>query len=264
MRRTTRSLFVGVVLAVAALIGPGASVASSVRAEPINGAQRVSHGAVSSLNWSGYAVYQSGTTFTHAQGDWTQPAVAPGSCPKEKTQLSSFFVGIDGYNSSSVEQIGTEADCIKGSPFYYAWYEMYPAPQVVLTGCALAPGVPVHAEVSYVSGSTFALTLTVNGINCSPGTVVAPGTPSRSSAEWIAEAPATGGHFWPLTDFQSVAYANASVTGNGTSGVLGASSWSHDSIAMVDRGRPFDPTVKASSGPLNGTGNGFTIGWQSS
>ena len=40
---------------------------------------------------------------------------------------SSVWVGIDGYSSNTVEQIGTEQDVsANGKTSYYAWYEMYP------------------------------------------------------------------------------------------------------------------------------------------
>src|SRR5690242_2672875 len=61
-----------------------------------------------STNWSGYATFNSGTTFTDVQGSWTQPTA---TCSSKKKTYSSFWVGIDGYNSGTVEQTGTSADC---------------------------------------------------------------------------------------------------------------------------------------------------------
>ena len=49
-------------------------------------------------------------TFTDVKGSWTQPTA---TCTN-KTAYSSFWVGLDGYNSNSVEQIGTDSD-------YRAW-----------------------------------------------------------------------------------------------------------------------------------------------
>ena len=44
---------------------------------------------------------------------------------------AAFWVGLDGYTSKSVEQLGTDSDCTNvNSPSYYAWYEMYPAASV--------------------------------------------------------------------------------------------------------------------------------------
>ena len=58
-----------------------------------------------STNWSGYA----GTTgtYTSVSASWTEPT---GTC-SGSAKYSSFWVGLDGYNSSSVEQTGSEVDC---------------------------------------------------------------------------------------------------------------------------------------------------------
>ena len=90
-------------------------------------------------------------TFSHVAAHWTQPDVV-GSCPKKKLQLAAFFVGIDGYNSGTVEQIGTEVDCVNGAPTHYAWYEMYPAPPVILD-CTVDGGDTITAAVTYNSGT---------------------------------------------------------------------------------------------------------------
>src|ERR1700737_3511496 len=58
------------------------------------------NGTSTSTNWSGYAV--TGSSFTWAKGSWVVPtAVCSGVT---QAQYASFWVGIDGYNSSSVEQ----------------------------------------------------------------------------------------------------------------------------------------------------------------
>src|SRR5690348_9978691 len=63
-------------------------------------------GTASSTNWSGYATYNG--RFTEARAAWTQPVA---SCPSAGRKYASFWVGLDGYNSNSVEQIGTDSDC---------------------------------------------------------------------------------------------------------------------------------------------------------
>lgn len=75
-------------------------------------------GTVESENWSGYAVTVS--SLTVAKGSWTVPAV---NCSKTPNTYAAFWVGIDGYSSSTVEQTGTLAQCSGSSAAYYAWYE---------------------------------------------------------------------------------------------------------------------------------------------
>ena len=75
-------------------------------------APRHSFGRSTSTNWSGYAVTGSGAN--HVIGTWTQPTV---TCARGENSWSSPWVGIDGDNSNTVEQIGTDSDCSGGAPY---------------------------------------------------------------------------------------------------------------------------------------------------
>src|SRR5438309_7050152 len=99
--------------AVVRLIG-GASAflaALSIGAAPalaqakVHGPKR-GFGRGTSTNWSGYAV--DGSSATYAVGTWTQSSVA---CQPGENSWSSPWVGIDGDNSNTVEQTGTDGDC---------------------------------------------------------------------------------------------------------------------------------------------------------
>src|ERR1035438_4845265 len=115
---------------------------------------RVDHGdgTSTSTNWSGYAV--TGTSFTSAEGSW----IVPTATCTSGTQYASFWVGIDGYSSSSVEQTGTDSDCSGKTPQYYAWYEFYPNPSFEISSLAIKPGDRMSAKVVY-SGSKFTVTI---------------------------------------------------------------------------------------------------------
>src|SRR5438034_4780290 len=86
-----------------------------------------------SSNWSGYSAVNG--RYTTVSASWKQPTA---SCTSQTT-YSSFWVGLDGDGSNTVEQTGTSADCSGGSPRYYAWYEMYPKYPVNLA-LAVRPG----------------------------------------------------------------------------------------------------------------------------
>jgi hypothetical protein len=255
---TTRLLLAVLSLVVMMGVAPGLASADSGASSspPVQGRQRVSATDVSSSNWSGYAA--SGA-FTTVSGTWTQPQA---TCDRGGNAFAAFFVGLDGYNSSTVEQIGTDADCSHGTAVYYAWFEMYPNPATLIDTCTINPGDTVSASVTYVGNSTFHLTMTVVNDSQTPcfddPNVVAPGTtpPDLSSAEWIAEAPATGNHLWPLTNFDTVTFDNA--TADGTN--LG--SLNPDKITMVKQRGPFNTTDKAVPSDLIG-GDGFTVTWAS-
>ena len=64
-----------------------------------------------STNWSGYAATGGSGAYTSVSGSWTEPTV---TC--SQTAYSSFWVGLDGYNSNTVEQTGTDSDCSGSTP----------------------------------------------------------------------------------------------------------------------------------------------------
>lgn len=216
-------------------------------------------GSTQSTNWSGYAAYQTGTTFTDVKGTWVQPTA---TCPNKKRQYSSFWVGIDGYNSSSVEQTGTEADCLgRNRPSYYAWYEMYPSAPVVLS-MTIHAGDAISGEVS-ASGTSFTLTLTNVTTGSTFTTTKTSSTAAKTSAEWVAEAP-TGCTFTcrvlPLANFGTVNFSGSYATGNGQTGSISNSAWTHDDITMVTSGG----ATKALPGPLSPDGTAFSVTWMHS
>src|SRR5712691_12907793 len=128
----------GVLLAMLTLTAGTALAASSASAAttgftsggPIHlvGASSHLRGAIShqaqSTNWSGYAATTG--TYTSVSASWVQPA---GICSRGN-QYAAFWVGLDGYTSSTVEQTGSEVDCAGRTPSYYAWYEVYPGTAV--------------------------------------------------------------------------------------------------------------------------------------
>lgn len=142
---------------------------------------------VYSTNWSGYAAETNLSTpasnaVTQVSGSWKVPSVSG-----KTTAYSSVWVGIDGYSSNSVEQLGTEQDTSRsGGTSYYAWYEMYPNPSMEITSVKLSPGDSISASVTYSSGA-YTLKIADNSTGKSFSTTQT-ATAQRSSAEWIVEA----------------------------------------------------------------------------
>jgi hypothetical protein len=210
----------------------------------------VSH--TTSLNWSGYASINS--TFDDVKGSWTQPAAMCNG----KSTYSSFWLGLDGYSSSTVEQIGTEADCSKGKPTYYAWWELFPGPSRPISFFTVTPGVTYTAEVQNVAGD---LTLTLSGGGNRPFSLTTGvGSASLSSAEWIAEAPSmcskSGCRELALTNFGTVSFSGAATNG----GPIDDSAWSFDPLTMVTG----NGTVKAAPSSLDPSGSAFSVTWNHS
>ena len=110
--------------------------------------------ATKSTNWSGYAVHTS--KYRNVSATWIQPAA---KCPFPKAkQYAAFWVGLDGYNSNSVEQTGTDSDCSGHTPHYYGWYEMFPAAPVFFK-TLVKPGNEMSASVTFSGTDTYTLVL---------------------------------------------------------------------------------------------------------
>lgn len=154
--------------------------------------------------WAGYVVY--GGKYTSVSGTWTQPAV---KCTTGD-QYSSYWVGLDGYASDSVEQIGTEADCIGKTAEYSAWYEMYPAYAVTYSN-AVEPGDAISASVTFSGTATYTLTIKDVTEGWTETTVKNESGLARSSAECIVDSP-TGGTL-PLADFGTFVFKTCDVDG---------------------------------------------------
>jgi hypothetical protein len=185
--------------------GPRLAAHSSQLAvrDPRYGSQRGT-----STHWSGYAV--SGTNANQVIGTWTVPSV---SCAAGENSWSSPWVGIDGDVSNTVEQVGTDSDCRKGTPLYYAWYEMYPKSAVILP-LTVSPGDSVTGEVSYdASSGTFTLTFTDTTTPAQPPfqTTQQSKKAQLTSVEWILEGPANQS----LSNFGTVTFTGASATISG-------------------------------------------------
>jgi hypothetical protein len=216
---------------------------------------------VGSKNWSGYAIKATQDSVTDVKGSWTVPAVQGNA----KGTYSAFWVGIDGYGSSTVEQIGTSSDTdSKGRAVYYAWYEMYPAYPVTIQH-TVSVGDKITGEVSYASGE-FTLTLVDAGTNGFYGdatdwteTITQPGTTSmqRLTAEWVAEAPSSMHRVLPLADFVTVTFTDCQATIGGTTAKISGFSYGYDAIFMVANPK----ILKAAPSLLSTDGSAFSVTW---
>jgi hypothetical protein len=210
---------------------------------------------VQSTNWSGYA--DTGSSFGRVAGSWSEPGA---TCSGRSTTYAAFWVGIDGYSSDSVEQDGTLIECYRGTAHQYSWWEMYPTNDIQVVGESVAAGDAIAASVVR-SGDSYTLKVTDSTHSANSFTTTQTCSDcANSSAEWIAEAPCctSSGGILPLADFGTWTESGATVTEGSTSGVI--SSFTDDEITMVDN----SDLVKAQPGPLNSSGNRFSVTWERS
>jgi hypothetical protein len=175
-----------------------------------------------STNWSGYAVTGGTGAFKSVSASWVEPKA---SC--NGTKYAGFWVGLEGYNSDSVEQTGSDSDCTGSSPTYYGWYEMYPANPVYYTNTVDA-GDHFTASVTFSGTDTYTLVLKDVTRGWTHTVKKTSSGDARSSAEVITEAPSSGTGVLPLANFGTVDYTAAKA--NGTS----MSSQSPVKIVMID------------------------------
>ena len=230
-----------------------------------------------SSNWAGYGYNGLANTITEAHGSWIQPSVTCDSSLND-SQFAIFWVGIDGLNSGTVEQVGTLAYCpLAGTtPQYYAWYEFYPAQAVKLvTSVTVSPGNVFQGVVKFnVTTSKFSVTLK----DITTGTHFTKSNPSgftgysRSSAECVAEDP--GGStslsgLYYLAKFGTVKFGQdytavkntCTATVNGKTKAIGAFGTLSDELTMVNYFN--HAVIMAQPSGLTTDKKAFTITWKS-
>jgi hypothetical protein len=194
-----------------------------------------------SYNWSGYAVTGSKGSVTDVKASWIVPAVTCGGTPEG---YSAIWTGIDGWTSNTVEQIGTDSDCVSpantpNTPTYYAWFEFYPQdafyigdPDRQFHGYEVSPGDTMSADVKlsattgpgpggrggriagpagHGGGPTFTLTISNQTKGWSFTTTSSVPGAQESSAEWIMETPfgcPTSSGYCPLSNFGTADYGD--------------------------------------------------------
>jgi hypothetical protein len=150
-------------------------------------------------NWGGYAATGS---FTSVSGSWVEPSVTCNSY----NDLFAPWVGIDGFNSSTVEQTGVQTDCSSGSPVLSAWYEMYPAAPVYWSD-AVSQGDHITASVTYNGSSSYTLKLSDTTKGWSH-TVNKSLNASNASCEAVIESPTSS-----YPSFSSLTFTNVTCNG---------------------------------------------------
>ncbi|MEY9845447.1 hypothetical protein ABH940_002525 [Streptacidiphilus sp. BW17] len=266
VRRTAPLLAIAVGVSAAALATPAIAATPTASPAQITQAQAsheshslhglhqrtgaVTNASVESTNWSGYAATGSSGAYKSVSTSWVQPSVSCGSA----TTYSSFWVGLDGYSNSALEQTGTEADCIGGHATYGAWWEVLPASESAYSGVTVAGGDSMSASVTDNGNGTFTMTLTDSTKGWSKSTTHAGSSGYQdSSAEVIAEAPEVNGSIASLANFGTVNFTGA------TAGGKSLGSASPTEIVMVNSS---GSTVRAQPGAISG--GSFSDVWKHS
>ncbi len=191
-----------------------------------------------SPNWAGYAA--SGGPFRNVTATWTQPKAPASQAGRESS--TSFWVGLDGWENGTVEQIGTSLDG-------WAWFEMYPGPSRRIDMPVVAPGDVVTASVTRRGPHTFVLKLVDRTTRSSFTTTQSSKRAVSASAEVIAEARSSDAGQMPIDAFGLVRFARCTVDGL----PLGAY---HPNDSEIGSSRLARETTTSA---LTGGGSAFTV-----
>jgi len=233
-------------LAALAIAVPGAAALSPTAAHAA--AVPLTHSLPRGLNhanqiWGGYAVTGAGP-YKKITGSWNIPRM---NCSRGNGDASPW-IGIDGWNDFTVEQIGIDLDCVNGVASYHPWIEMYPGPSDYFKETVHA-GDTLTASVS-VSKGTWTLTESDTTSGWTRTFHRHPSNPlEKASAEAILEA--VGGGAPRVPDFHTVTFSNIKVDG-----VPLASAGNLHRTTLERRTTPL-----SQESPLSMLGESFSITW---
>jgi len=217
-------------------------------------------GHATSPNWAGYVTQNEG--YAYVYGTWTVPKANCGTLFNNFTfaSVASTWVGLDGYNSSTVEQIGTDSNCIANQGSYWAWFEMYPNLPTVIDIFSHPVGAGDIMNGSVIStGQPGWYTLRISDVtrNWNYQTTQYLAGATGANAEWITEQPDAAG--LPFTNVGTVNFTTCFAGGDDAA--AWNSSISHHPNIAVNMVRS-DGTVKAVTSPLSSDGTSFNITWE--
>jgi hypothetical protein len=209
--------------------------------------------------WSGYVdVAHQNVKFRYVESNFTVPAVTCTSL----TSKASFWVGLDGYGTSTVEQDGLSTDCSIGRPNYQVWYEMFPQGVVYMP---FHPRVGDHitAAVFYnYSTGVYNLSVTDHDASLANFNVQQRCPSGHTCQNATAEAVLEADNGTNLSKFTQVNFVNSVVTSrNGTHGTFqNANLW--DLKKPIMTGSNGQPLANVSG--LGNNGENFSVTYHES
>lgn len=202
-------------LGLALLLAPASALLSTASAPTLINAPRLAakpgvgsstaYGWASS-NWSGYAI--TGSTYQSITGSWVVPTVST----LHGAEYSSAWIGIDGFNNSSLIQTGTEQNASHKGTSYNAWWEILPASETPISTMSIQPGDHMAASIVNNGNGTWTISLVDQTTGQHFTTTQAYSGPAQS-AEWIMEAPTIGRHVATLAHYGQTTVNPTSVNG---------------------------------------------------
>jgi hypothetical protein len=206
------------------------------------------------LNWGGYAVASDFNSpkpvITSVGGSWVVPQIET----SQNDTFSAIWVGIGGTVGTTLIQAGTEQDCIGGTVYYSAWFELLPSDSVTISTIEISPGDTINVSINLVDSATNLWSIYISDL--SNGQIFNQNFvygASKLSAEWIVERPNVDNSLSNLANFQDVTMSNCKAIVNGTSGNIG--DFTYVQSLMTDKQKI--PLVEVSN--ISNDGSSFNV-----
>lgn len=172
-----------------------------------------------SSNWCGYIIEDNfndptPNSIDNVGGTWEVPALNP----TENDTYSAIWVGIDGYNSQTVQQMGTSHNWVNGQQVNFAWFQMFPSQGFVLPSFPVEIGDSIGVFIQHLNEDLFFLCIinyTKNVFARVPERFSYAQFARRISAEWVLERPNQDDSILPLADFNTFPFFKCMATVNG-------------------------------------------------
>jgi Peptidase A4 family len=179
-----------------------------------------------SNNWFGYnqGALERRKLFHSVAAQWTVPTATQHTAGQ--AEASSDWIGIGGgcvnanclVTDGTLIQTGTEQDVSSsGATSYDAWFEVIPAPELVITSMTIRPGDRMSASVSEVVANSNIWRIRISDLtNGQSFSKIIPYSSTHATAEWIEETPleiGTNAGLAALPNLTTPAFDNATVNG---------------------------------------------------
>jgi hypothetical protein len=136
---------------------------------------------------------------------------------------------------------------------------MYPHGSFEIQGFPVDNGDQISASITYLGNDIFKMVMSnlTKGVSTTiPYSNTTSTSASRSSAEWIVEAPFSG-QILPLADFHVTTFNNCSAIIDGITGSISNMKWMNDAITMEASNE-----IEAQPSALIDNGSSFTVAWK--
>jgi hypothetical protein len=200
--------------------------------------------ALSSGNWSGFAITGGSTILTEVVGTWIVPTV--NNQFESINGYMSEWVGIDGDCScNDLIQDGTAQQYVGGKASYYAWVEFIPESEVEISTSKfpIAPGDVIQAYTWVTENSSHQIVGNFQIVNyntrktASASLTIPAGTAySGQSAEWIVERTDVGGNYQRPMPFYAYSFMGGAYAFRNSSTAIPYLSQANENIGMYQGG----------------------------